>query len=68
MKSALSQLVSDSVMCLVISSRSFIRTPNLDENELSKTKDKPKRISGFRPAHNLATREEKQMLGFSAIP
>ena len=59
--------VSGWVMCLVLSVRSFIRAPNLDENELSKTKDKPRRISGFRLAHDLAIREECEMLGSDSI-
>jgi hypothetical protein len=60
------KLVSSWVQRLVLSVRSFSCIPNLNEHELSKTKDKPKRISGFVQAHDLAIREQCEMLGSGA--
>ena len=61
------KLVSSWVQRLVLSVRSFSCIPNLNEHELSKTKDKPKRISGFVQAHDLAIREQCEMLGSDSI-
>ena len=54
------------VQRLVLSVRSLRFPPSLDENELSKTKEKPRRISGFGQADNLVIREQCEMLETSA--
>ena len=49
--------VSDWMMRLVLSRRSFRFTPNQEENELSETMDQPRNFIGFVPARNLNYRD-----------